>query len=171
MSSEWDKENKGKNGGSMEVQCGSGLGVRLGWYIIVSELCMLWGHGGWEALYVLPYDNFSFIKNHIGSVSVTFSSVQLLSCVQLFETPWTAAFQASLSFTISQNLFKLMSTELMTPPNPLILCHFLPLLPSIFPSIRIFANELPLPIRWPKYGASASAWLLPVKIQDWFPLG
>ena len=67
--------------------------------------------------------------------------VQLLSHVQLFETPWTAACQASLSFTVSQSLFKLMSIELMMPYNHLSLCHPLLLPPSIFPSIRVFSNE------------------------------
>ena len=66
-------------------------------------------------------------------------------------TPWTAACQASLSFTISQSLLKLMSVELVMTSNYLILCHSLPLLPSIFPSIRIFSNELALHIRWLKY--------------------
>ena len=75
--------------------------------------------------------------------------VQLLCCVQLFATWWTAASQACLSFTVSQNLLKLVSVELATPSNHLILCH--PhLLPSIFPSIRVFSNELALHIRWPK---------------------
>ena len=79
------------------------------------------------------------------------SSVQLLSHVQLFETPWTAACQASLSITNSQSLFKLMSIESVMPSNHLILCHPLLLLPSIFPSIRVFSNESVLPIRWTKY--------------------
>ena len=75
-----------------------------------------------------------------------------LSCVELFATPWTAARQASLSFTISQSLLKLMSIELVIePPNHLILCHPLLLLPSIFPSIKVFSNESALLIRWPKY--------------------
>ena len=77
--------------------------------------------------------------------------VQSLSNVQLFATPWTAARQASLSFTISQSLLKLMSIESMMPSNHLILCRPLFLLPSIFPSIRVFSNELALCIRWPKY--------------------
>ena len=66
-------------------------------------------------------------------------------------TPWTAACQASTSFTISQSLLKLMSIESVMPSNHLILCHPLLLLPSIFPSIRVFSNELALCIRWPKY--------------------
>ena len=69
---------------------------------------------------------------------------QSLSHVQLFATPWTAACQASLSFTISQSLIKLMSIELVMSSNHLILCHPLLLLPSIFPSIRVFSNELVL---------------------------
>ena len=79
-----------------------------------------------------------------------FSSVQLLSHVQFFVTPWTAAQQASLFITNSQSLLKLMSIELVMPSNHLILCHLL-LLPSIFPSIRVFSNESVLRIRWPKY--------------------
>ena len=67
--------------------------------------------------------------------------VQLLSCVQLFVTPWTAAHQVSLSFTISQSLFKVMSIELVMLCNHLVPCHLLLLLPSIFPSIGVFSNE------------------------------
>ena len=67
--------------------------------------------------------------------------VQLLSCVQLFATPWTAAHQVSLSFTVSQSLLKLTSVESVMPSNYLILCHPVLLLPSIFPSIRVFSNE------------------------------
>ena len=80
-----------------------------------------------------------------------FSSVQSLSHVLLFETPWTAAHQVSLSITDSQSLLKLMSIESMMPSNHLTLCHPLLLLPSIFPSIRFFSNESVLCIRWPKY--------------------
>ena len=79
------------------------------------------------------------------------SSVQLLSRVRLFATPWTAAPQASLSITNSQSLLKLMSIELVMPFNYFILCYPLLLLPSIGPSIRVFSNELALCIRWPKY--------------------
>ena len=79
------------------------------------------------------------------------SSVQLLSCVQLYVIPWTAVHQASLSITSSQSLLKLMSIQLVMPSNPLILCHPLLLPPSTFPSIRVFSNELVLCIRWPKY--------------------
>ena len=76
--------------------------------------------------------------------------VQSLGHVQLFVTPWTVACQVSLSF-IPQSLLKLMSTESAMPSNHLILCRPLLLLPSIFPSIRVFSNELALHIRWPKY--------------------
>ena len=80
-----------------------------------------------------------------------FSSVQSLSRVWLFVTPWTAACQASLSITNSWSLPKLMSIESVMPSNHLILCHPLLLLPSIFPSIRVSSNESALRIRWPKY--------------------
>ena len=79
------------------------------------------------------------------------SSVQSLSCVRLFVTPWTAACQASLSITNSWSLLKLMSIESMMPSNHLILCCHLLLLPSIFPSIRVFSNGSVLHIRWPEY--------------------
>ena len=77
--------------------------------------------------------------------------VQSLSHVQFFATPWTAAFQASLSFTISRSSLKLTSIELVMPSNHVILDHHLLLLPSVFPSIRVFSNESALCIRWPKY--------------------
>ena len=82
---------------------------------------------------------------------IPFSSVQSLSCVRLFVTSWTAAHQASLPITNSRSLLKLMSIESVMPSNHLILCHLLLLLPSIFPSIRVFSNESVLLIRWPKY--------------------
>ena len=80
-----------------------------------------------------------------------FSSVQLLSRVWLFVTPWTAALQASLSITNCWNLLKPMSIESVMPPSHLILCRPLLLLPSILPSIRVFSNQSALRIRWPKY--------------------
>ena len=80
-----------------------------------------------------------------------YQSVQSLSCVQLFVTPWTAACQASLSITNSRSLLKLTSIETVMPSNHLTLCHLLLLLPSIFSSIRVFSNESALRIRWPKY--------------------
>ena len=84
-------------------------------------------------------------------VLVTYIVVQSLSRVPLFATPRSAAHQAFLSITISQSLLKLMSIELVMPSNHFILCRPLLLLPSIFPSIRAFSNELALHIRWPKY--------------------
>ena len=84
-------------------------------------------------------------------IDMHISSVQLLSHVRLFATPWTAARQASRSITNSQSLLKLMSFEMVMPSNHLILCHPLLLSPSIFPSIRVFSNESVLHIRWPKY--------------------
>ena len=101
--------------------------------------------------------------------------VQLLSHVQPFATPWTAACQASLSFINSQSFLKLMSIESVMPSNHLILCHSLLLLPSIFPSIRVFSNESILPIRWPKYWSfsvspsSEYSGLISLRI-DWFDL-
>ena len=80
-----------------------------------------------------------------------FVAVQLLSCVQLFETPQTAACQAPLSSTLSQGLLKFMSIELVVLSNHLIICHPLLLLPSIFPSIRVFPKEMAFHIRWPKH--------------------
>ena len=85
------------------------------------------------------------------STPCTVVAVQLLSCFQLFEKPWTGACQASLSFTISQSLLKLISIESLMQSNHLILCRPLLHLPLIFPSIRVFSNELALHIRWPKY--------------------
>ena len=85
---------------------------------------------------------------------IQFSSVQSLSRVRLFATPWTIAHQASLSITNSQSLPKPMSTQSVMPSNHLILCHPLLLLPSIFCSIRVFSNESALLIRWPKYWTS-----------------
>ena len=98
---------------------------------------------------------------------VGFSSVQSLSPVRLFVTPWTAAHQASLSITNSQSLLKLMSFELVMPSSHLILCHPLLLLPSVFASIRVFFNESVLHISGQSTGVSASASVLPMSIQDW----
>ena len=80
-----------------------------------------------------------------------FSSVQLLSCVRFFAAPWIATRQASLFITNSRSLLKLMFIKSMMPPNHFVLCHTLLLLPSIFPNIMVFSNELVLCIRWPKY--------------------
>ena len=99
------------------------------------------------------------------------SSVQLLSCVQLFVTSWTSACQSSLSITNSRNLHKLTSITLVMPSNHLILCHPCLLPPSIFPSIMVFSNESALRVRCQSIGVSASPSVLPMNIQDWFPLG
>ena len=90
-------------------------------------------------------------ENVVHTYNGIFSSVQSLSHVQLFATPWTALRQASLSITSSQSLLKFMSILSMMPSNHLILCHPLLLLPSLFPSIRVFSNESVLHVRWPKY--------------------
>ena len=91
--------------------------------------------------------------------------VQSLSHVQLFATPWTVAHQAPISSTNSWSLLKLMPIESVMPSNHLVLCCPLLLLPSIFPSIRIFSNESALPIRWPKYWSFTSPSVLPMNVQ------
>ena len=96
------------------------------------------------------YQSIFSYSTRIFSCSI-FSSVQSLNCVRLFVTPWTAGHQASLSITNSQSLLTFISIELVVPSNRLILCRPLLLLPSIFPSIRVFSNESALCIRWPKY--------------------
>ena len=100
--------------------------------------------------------------------SVQFSSITQL-CPTLFSTPCTTACQASLFITNSQSLFRLSPIELVMPSNHLILCHPLLLLPSVFPSIWVFSNESAS--GGESIGASASSSVLPMNIQDWFPLG
>ena len=101
-----------------------------------------------------------------------FSSVQFSRSVMSDSvTTWTAACQASLSITNSQSLLKLTSIQSVMPSNHLILCRPLLLPPSIFPSIRVFSNESAFRIKWPNIGVSASTSVLPMNIQDWFPLG
>ena len=102
---------------------------------------------------------------------IQFSSVQLLSHVQLFVTPWIAAHQASLSITNSRSLLKLTSIESVMPSSYLILYCPLLLLPPIPPSIRVFSNESTLHMRWPSIGVSASPTVLQMNTQDWSPLG
>ena len=119
-------------------------------------------------MYLLFFYSTNFEMMNV--YSVQFSSVQSLSHVQLFATPWITARQASLSITNSQGLLKLKTIKSVIPSNHLILCRFL-LLPSIFPSIRVFSNESVLRIRWPSIAVSASASVLPMNVQDWFPLG
>ena len=101
----------------------------------------------------------------IKSWTTKFSSIQLLICVRLFATPWTAAHQASLSVTNSQSLLELMCIELVMPSNHLILCCPLLLLTSILPSIRVFSNESVLHIRWSKYWSFSFISVLPKKSQ------
>ena len=100
--------------------------------------------------HLFSYDSFS-IQTCFFFSSVQFSSVQFSSVQSFSLTPWTVAHQASLSITNSWSLLKPMSIESMMPSNHLILCHPLLLLPSIFPSTRVFSNESALHIRWPKY--------------------
>ena len=127
-------------------------------------LCLgYWKHtqGKKKNQHCIPENNFktwgNIRKNKVRETTCTdflpiqFSSVQSLIHVQLFATPWSAARQASLSITNSQSPPKPMSIELVMPSNHLILCRPLLLLPSIFPSIRVFSNESALRIRWPKY--------------------
>ena len=100
-------------------------------------------------VYILYHIHF-LLYSYLPHSLCIFSSVQSLSCVRLFITPWTTAWQTSLSITNSQNLLKLISVESVMPSNHLILCRLL-FLPSIFPSTRLFSNESALRIRWPKY--------------------
>ena len=110
---------------------------------------MVQGRMGWTP----PQDNSESFKCLFSYFVLTLNmqSVQSLSRVRLFATPWTAAREAPLSITNSWSSLKLMSIELVMPYNHLILCHLLLLMLSIFPSIRVFSNESVLPIRWPKY--------------------
>ena len=102
-------------------------------------------------------------------IIIQLSSVQLLSHVRLFVTPWTAAHQASLSIINSQSSLRLTSIESVMPSSHLILCRPLLLLPPIPPSIRVFSNESTLLMRWPKYWSFSLASVLPMNTQDWSP--
>ena len=121
-------------------------------------------------------------NNNLLFSSVQFSSVQSLSRVQLFMTPWITARQASLSISISRSSLKLTSIESVMPSSHLILCRPLLLLPSIPPSIRVFSNESTLRMRWPKYWSFSFSifpskeipglifrmdWLDPLAVRDW----
>ena len=101
---------------------------------------------------------------------IVICSVQLLSRVRLFVTPWTAARQSSLSITNSRSSLKLMPIELVTPHSHLILCHPLLLLPPIPPKIRVFSNESTHCMRWPKYWSFSFSSFLPKNTQDRYPL-
>ena len=136
--------------------------------ILHKNLICLWVFGNFQSYKTLCFISFD-------SVIIQFSSVQLLSCVRLFATPWTAAHQASLSITNSQNLLKLKSIESVMPSNHLILCRPLLLLPSIPPSIRVFSNESTLHMRWPKYWSfsfsiSPSSGLISFRMTGWISL-
>ena len=137
-------------------------------FILIRKLSLEWLTIRLRNTLVCCFGNETTFQNNFYKIT-SVSPVQSLSCIWLFATPWTAAHQASLSVTNLQSLLKLMSIELVMPSNHLILCHPLLLLPSIFPSIRVFSNESVLCIRWPKALASAS--VLPMNIQDWSPLG
>ena len=119
-----------------------------------------------------PKDSILFNDQWAEISIILFSqSVQLFSHVQLFATPWTAAGQASLSITNSQSLPKLMSIKSVMPSSHLILCHPLLLLPSIFPSIRVFPMTQFFTSGGQSIGISASTSVLPMNTQEWFPLG
>ena len=122
-------------------------------------------------IFQLSFPGHTFSIGTCISIERSFSSVQSLSHVLLFATPWTAAHQASLSITNSQSLLKLMSVESVMPPNHLILCCPLVFPPLIFPSIRSFPVSQLFASGGQSIGVSASASVLPMNIQDWFPLG
>ena len=117
------------------------LGLVLVYFLGICLVCLIFPISWYKVAYFLLSS----------SLSIQFSSVQLLSHVRLFATPWTAACQASLSITNSWSSPKPLSTDLVMPSNHLILRRPLLLLPSIFPSIRVFSNESALCIRWPNY--------------------
>ena len=143
-----------------------------GWKWDPGPMRSIWGLKGicknGESL-VLP--TCTIILNNAYLLSVQFSSVQLLSHVWLFATPWIAAHQASLSISNTQSLLKLMPIELMMPSSNLILCHPLLLLPPIPPSIRVVSSGSTLHMSGQSTGVSASASVLPMNTQDWSPLG
>ena len=129
-------------------------------------MILLWFRG--VILVTPPQPNFGFPSYFavlLGLCICSISSVQSLSHVQLFVTPRTTVCQASLSITNSWSLLKLISIALVMPSNHLILCCPLLLLPSVFPSIRVFSSESVLHIRWPKYWSFSLASILPINIQ------
>ena len=127
----------------------------MGIFLLFHELAKL--SDLWHSLVVYSFEIIPKFLLPKSSLSCYFSSVPLLSRVWLFATPWIAARQASLSITNSRSLLKLMPIESVMPSNHLILCHPLLLLPSIFPSIRVFSNESALHIRWSKYWSFISS--------------
>ena len=148
----------------------------FGLYLVFSyHMKMLWTFVhmflfGYMLLFLLnKYLGVECLNHMIDICLILLSSVQSLSHVRLFVTSWTTAHQASWSITYSWSLLKLMSIESVMPSNHLILCCSLLLLPSIFPSIRVFSNESVLCIGWKTIGVSALASVLSMNIQDWFP--
>ena len=123
----------------------------------------------WWYLEMRPLEK-KFTKGHDGGAfMMAFSSVQSLSCVQLFVTPWIAARQASLSITISRSSLRLTSIESVMPSSHLILCHPILLLAPIPPSIRVFSSESTLHMRWPKYWSFSFSIISPKNTQGWSP--
>ena len=119
--------------------------MNLGWLTSAIKLCSV-------IMVYIVYSLSEFLQMSLSlEISCVVAVVQLLSLVKVFETPWTAGWQASLSITNSWSLLKLTSIESMVPSNHLILCHPFLLLPSIFPRVRGFSSVLALCIRWPKY--------------------
>ena len=164
---------------------GLGVGYSLAKYIKIScdfaRATMTWGMNSIDCISLTHLLSVSSCvqsmegktrKAEVGEGVLLSSSVsvQSLSRVWLFVTPWTAARQASLSITNSQSLPKPMSIELLMPSNHLILCRPLLLLPSIFPSITVFSNESALHIRWQKYWSFSFSISPSVNTQDWSPL-
>ena len=142
---------------------------------VYSETTLYFWNVFWDSTYPEPIVS-SFLCFLTSFLSFTFQRLSYLflllsfSHVRLFVAPWTAH-QDSMSSTISQSLLKLMTSKSIIPSNHLILHCPLLLLPSIFPSIRVFSNESALCIRWSKYWNFASTSVLPMNIQEWFPLG
>ena len=134
--------------------CGIGNHILLNLYFFNSKIKdrWCWNHRVRSHSWIESKEKMKLYKSmYTGFSSVQFSSVQSLSRVQLFATPWIAACQASLSITNSRNSLRLTSIESVMPSSRLILCRPLLLLPPIPPSIRVFSNETALPMRWPKY--------------------
>ena len=151
----------------------------MGCYALLQGIFPTWGLNPGlhcrQILYHLSYEGSSYSlllsAFYYGNSQATlkeiqFRSVQSLSHVRLFATPWTAACQASLSITDSRSLLKFKSIELVMPSNHLILSCPLLLLPSICPSIKVFSNESALRIRWPKYWSFSLTSVLPMNTED-----
>ena len=139
---------------------------------LLSMLSLMSGfHSVWFPYCIVGSDLLIFCWRFLHVYLSRISSVQSLSRIRLFATPWTAARQASLSITNSWSLLKLMSNESVMPSIHLILCRPLLLLPSVFPSIRVFSMSQFFASGGQSIGVSASASVLPMNIQDWFPLG